>query len=104
MSKAKNQPLEKAEVMVEPNETNSEAVETTPEADKRVGFVYRVSASQGLNLRADPGFEHRVLKVIPFGSVLEARGNPVTVNGSDWIPVQDGWVAAAYLTQIETEV
>ena len=104
MSKAKNKTSEKVEVMVEPNETNSEAVETAPEADKRVGFMYRVSAPQGLNLRVDPGFEHRVLKVIPFGSVLEARGNPVTVNGSDWVPVQDGWVAAAYLTPIETEV
>ena len=104
MSKAKNKPSEKAEVMVEPNETNSETVETTPEADKRVGFMYRVSAPQGLNLRVDPGFEHRVLKVIPFGSVLEARGNSMTVNGSDWVPVPDGWVAAAYLTPIETEV
>lgn len=73
-------------------------------SEENVGFMYQVSAPQGLNLRVDPGFEHRVLKVIPFGSVLEARGNPVTVNGADWVPVQDGWVAAAYLTPIETEV
>ena len=92
------------EVVVETNEPKPEAAEATPYIGKAVGPMYRVIAPQGLNLRADPGLDHRVLKVLPFGSVVEARGGSVIVNDSTWLPVQYGWVVAAFLEPIEAEV
>lgn len=80
-------------------EKATEAV-TDPQSEatkETVGVLYKVVAPHGLNLRYDAGKEHRVLHVLPFGSVVEARGEAVDVNGSSWLPVQDGWVDATYL-------
>ena len=71
---------------------------------QEVGRLYKVTAMQGLNLRRDPGMEHPVLRVLPFDAVVEARGKSVQVNEASWLPVQDGWVAEAYLAPVEAEV
>lgn len=83
-------------------QTAEKATETAadPQSEvvkETVGLLYKVTAPYGLNLRYDAGREHRVLQVLPFGSVVEARGEAVTVNGTSWLPVQDGWVDATYL-------
>lgn len=78
--------------------TTETAADPQSEATKEtVGRLYKVAAPHGLNLRRDAGREHPVLRVLSSGSVVEARGEAVTVNGANWLPVQDGWVDAAYL-------
>ena len=78
--------------------TTDTAADPQSEATKEtVGPLYKVAAPHGLNLRRDAGREHPVLRVLRSGSVVEARGEAVTVNGANWLPVQDGWVDAAYL-------
>lgn len=92
------------EVVPEPQgETNSVHEEETVSEPQNVGPLYKVTWPQGLNLRKDPGLEHPVLKVLPFGSVVEARGEIVAVNGSNWLPVQDGWCDAQFLEQIDNK-
>ena len=76
-------------------------VSDSPDVPRSVGLLYKVAAPRGLNLRRDAGKEHPALRVLSFGSVVEARGDAVTVNGSNWLPVQDGWVDAAFLIPVD---
>lgn len=73
-------------------------------ANQTAGPLYQVVAPRGLNLRADPGREHRILRVLSCGSVVEARGDAVNVAGASWLPVQDGWVDASFLVAVAGEV
>lgn len=73
-------------------------------ATQAAGPLYQVVAPRGLNLRADPGREHRILRVLSCGSVVEARGNAVDAAGTSWLPVQDGWVDASFLTAVAAGV
>lgn len=87
---------------------SAETVSETAEPDcatepKPVGALYKVTDPRGLNLRYDAGREHPVLRVLPAGSVVEARGEAVLVDGVSWLPVQDGWVDAAYLAPVTAE-
>lgn len=109
MAKKKNTPAEVVEEAVsevaqvaEVSEPDLEPQEEAPSVLQRVGPLYKVTWPQGLNLRKDPGLEHPVLKVLPFGSVVEGRGEAVVVNGSNWLPVQDGWCDAQFLEQIDS--
>ncbi len=87
---------------------DSPATTADPVVDEGVtqtaGPLYQVVAPRGLNLRADPGREHRILRVLSCGSVVEARGDAVDVAGTSWLPVQDGWVDASFLVAATPEV
>lgn len=93
--------VETREMPVVPAE---EAASSVPPVEKAAPVLYKVTWAQGLNLRQDPGREHRVLRVLACGSLVEARGEAVDVNGTAWLPVQDGWVDAAYLAEVPAEV
>lgn len=80
------------------------AASSVPPVEKAAPVLYKVTWPQGLNLRQDPGREHRVLRVLACGSLVEARGEAVDVKGTAWLPVQDGWVDAAYLAEVPAEV
>lgn len=113
MSKKKNADEVKQEIVPDSTETaevvaSAETVSETAEPNcatesKPVGALYRVNDPRGLNLRYDAGREHPVLRVLPAGSVVEARGEAVLVDGVSWLPVQDGWVDAAYLASVTAE-
>lgn len=95
--------IETAEVVA-----SAETVSETAEPDcatepKPVGALYKVNDPRGLNLRYDAGREHPILRVLSAGSVVEARGEAVLVDGVSWLPVQDGWVDAAYLAPVTAE-
>lgn len=110
MAKKNNMPAEVVEETVsgttsavEVSDSHSESQEESAATQQRIGPLYKVTWPQGLNLRKDPGLEHPVLKVLSFGSVVEARGEAVTVNDSNWLPVQDGWCDAQFLEQIDNK-
>lgn len=58
---------------------------------------YTVTAEGGLNLRAGPGLDARIIAVLPFGAGIYTDGEPM----GGWFQVRtgrlEGWMMAAHL-------
>ena len=73
----------------------------TPELKREIREApvkYKVSFRYGLNLRKTPGKQSPILKVLPNGAEVLSDGPVAEADGTQWLPVEDGWVDAAYLT------
>lgn len=55
--------------------------------------TYTVSYPGGLNLRAGPGKNFPVLRVLQPGAAVKAEGEAQ----DNWLPVEGGWVNQMYL-------
>ena len=55
--------------------------------------TYTVSYPGGLNLRAGPGKNFTVVRVLQPGTAVKAEGEAQ----GDWLPVKGGWVDQKYL-------
>ena len=85
---------------VETEETGAtrepEAVEAAPAVPR-----FAVTFPRGLNLREGPGRQHKVVTVLPMGTVVLAAG---AAEGG-WLPVAcdlgAGWVDVRYLAAVE---
>lgn len=64
---------------------------------------YRVTWPHGVNLRGGPGIAGPVLRVLPRGEIVTREGGAELVQGGIWLPVQGGWVCAAYLEPLPEE-
>lgn len=67
-------------------------------------FAYRVTARSGLRLRAGPGLEHEVLRLLPFGTRLYVERqvdgwSAADLEGDDAV---DGYVYSAFLRQADS--
>lgn len=85
--------------------------EAEPEGDdvvagRRVVISHTIHA---LNVRSQPGVDHRVLGALRPNQIAIIRDGPVNVGGSQWYQVQvfdaalAGWVNGAYLVSIPSE-
>lgn len=84
----------------------NDAVEVPVEPQKVICDVvyaskYRVNYRYGLNLRAGPGREHPVIRVLPKGTVILVEDGSVAVGSAVWYPTGEGWVDSAYLVPVE---
>lgn len=66
------------------------------------GQTVRVSASDGLNLRAAAGSNQDLVKTMPDGTILAIVSGPVEADGHSWWQVRDsegsvGWCAEEWL-------
>lgn len=52
---------------------------------------------QGLNLRAGPGKEYEVLRVLKAGEKVQQKGE---TDENGWMPVRGGWVASEFLQEV----
>ena len=52
--------------------------------------------SQGLNLRAGPGRQYDVLRVLKAGEEVQQNGE--TRDG--WMPVEGGWIDSRYVREV----
>lgn len=57
---------------------------------------YVVLYPQGLNLRAGPGKEHDVLRVLKAGEEVQQAGD----SQAHWMPVDGGWVDSRYVKEV----
>jgi hypothetical protein len=69
------------------------------------GEGYKATASIGLRLRAQPGLHTKVLRIVPYGTVLEATETPARfVDGLWWQQLfLDGetvWASKQFLEQV----
>lgn len=75
-----------------------------PPAPCPVVTRYRVVASSGLRLRAGPGTQYLVLRVVPIGTILEATGQEQYACGMQWVRVRwwglHFWAAKQYLQAV----
>jgi uncharacterized protein YraI len=66
---------------------------------------YKVTPSIGLRLRAGPGLEYAVKRIVPYGAVLERTDTAAAWrNGLEWVQLElNGaqlWAAKRYLLQV----
>lgn len=68
-------------------------------ADPEQTFARRVAVTypMGLNLRAGPGKDHPVLRVLKMGAVASPTGEP---DENGWIPVEGGWIDSRYVREV----
>lgn len=64
-----------------------------PAAKAATFATYTVSYPGGLNLRAGPGKNFPVVRVLQPGTAVKAEGEAQ----GDWLPVEGGWVDQKYL-------
>jgi uncharacterized protein YgiM (DUF1202 family) len=64
----------------------------------------RATAGLGLRLREGPGLQYRVLRIVPYGTLLETTGEERTVGSITWARVRYGglnaWAARTYLEPV----
>ena len=58
---------------------------------------YIVLYPQGLNLRAGPGTQYDVLRVLKAGEEVQQAGDK---QGDGWMPVGDGWIDSRYVREV----
>lgn len=75
----------------------------TEEPERPPVVKYRVNSETGLNIRPEPNRLKPALRVLPYEAVVEVQGDAVVVKGVTWLPVEEGWCIASYLTQISEE-
>ena len=78
------------------------AAEPTPTAPPTVtptGLTQgRVNADEGLNIRSGPSTNFGVVRVAPFGELVELTGESTAEGDLLWVElVEDGWVQDQYL-------
>ena len=66
------------------------------------GRTVKVTASDGLNLRAGPGANKDLIRTMPVGTVLTVEGGPAQADGHTWWQVKDdqgnvGWCVEEWL-------
>ena len=87
------------ETVIQDQETPSAGEGVIQEAPVK----YKVNFRYGLNLRAGPGKQFRVLRVLPDGAEMESDGLTVERDGIQWLSVECGWVDSAYLILVSAE-
>lgn len=85
-----------------PTSPTSPTSPTTPPTTG-TGTIFTVDAD-ALNVRSTPGLTGTILKTVLYGTQLTQSGNPTTVDGILWFPVDNlGWVSGQFLQQdVET--
>ena len=58
---------------------------------------YIVLYPQGLNLRAGPGTQYDVLRVLKAGEEVQQTGDK---QEDGWMPVGDGWINSRYVREV----
>lgn len=67
-------------------------------ADPGQPFAKRVvTYPMGLNLRAGPGKDHPVLRVLKTGATVSPTGEP---DENGWLPVEGGWIDSRYVREV----
>lgn len=66
---------------------------------------WKVTAPAGLRLRSGPGLGYPIMRIVPYGTILQAGGAPdVTASGYVWMEVSVNggtlWAAKMYLTPV----
>ena len=78
-----------------PEPTATPPVTVTPTASRERG---RVNADEGLNIRGGPSTNFAVVRVAPFGELLELTGESTVEGELVWVELaEDGWVQDQYL-------
>ncbi len=86
------EPTATPEPMPEPTATPPSTVTPTS------GVRGTVNADDGLNIRSGPSTNFGVLRVAPFGAVVELTGESMPEGDLLWVElVEDGWVQDQYL-------
>ena len=69
---------------------------TKPAAEQSFA-KYVVLYSQGLNLRAGPGKDHDVLRVLKAGEEVQQTGE---TQADGWMEVDGGWIDSRYVREV----
>lgn len=68
---------------------------TTPAAEQSFA-KHVVLYPQGLNLRAGPGRQYDVLRVLKAGEEVQQNGE----TRDDWMQVEGGWIDSRYVREV----